>query len=249
MLTQFRSQYPHGGLISELITIDRGQYIVKVTLHVEGTTLSTGLAAADKIEIAEDVARERALLALGLEGTFTPLASAVKNHTETSVNKPSKVVNLSFEPESTTSRQLPTKETPVEQVQPLPVNPPSPSMTKPIDKVEPEINHAVETSNSPESVATILPEMEQHDFHYAPPELSSPTSPAQPETAPTQTLETVEFDFNEIIDKTDIEIKRLGWTKEQGRDFLLEAYGKRSRLHLTNQELMDFLSHLASQPS
>lgn len=45
-----------------------------------------------------------------------------------------------------------------------------------------------------------------------------------------------------------VEMKRLGWSIEQGRNYLQEAYGKRSRKQLTSTELTDFLNHLQSQP-
>ncbi|NEO82754.1 MAG: hypothetical protein F6J87_00610 [Spirulina sp. SIO3F2] len=40
------------------------------------------------------------------------------------------------------------------------------------------------------------------------------------------------IDFTEIIIQTNREMKRLGWTKEQGRSYLIETYGKRSRQRL-----------------
>ncbi|MEO0836413.1 MAG: hypothetical protein AAFY16_10605, partial [Cyanobacteria bacterium J06642_3] len=57
------------------------------------------------------------------------------------------------------------------------------------------------------------------------------------------------MDFNEIKQKTDIEIKRLGWTKEQGKEFLMSHYGKRSRLHLTDEQLLEFLRYLEKLPN
>ena len=54
------------------------------------------------------------------------------------------------------------------------------------------------------------------------------------------------LNFNEIKKLTDIEMKRLGWTKDIGRDYLKKKYGKRSRLHLTDEQLLDFLNHLQS---
>lgn len=50
--------------------------------------------------------------------------------------------------------------------------------------------------------------------------------------------------FGEIKKLTDLEIKRLGWTKEQGREYLEKNYGKRSRLHLTDKQLLNFLADL-----
>ena len=54
------------------------------------------------------------------------------------------------------------------------------------------------------------------------------------------------LDFSTIKRLTDIEIKRLGLKKEQGRNYLMKKYGKRSRLHLTDGQLLDFLIHLRS---
>ncbi|MCC5603330.1 hypothetical protein [Nostoc favosum] len=48
--------------------------------------------------------------------------------------------------------------------------------------------------------------------------------------------------------KTDVEIERLGWTPEQGREHLIKTYGKRSRSLLTDDELHEFLQYLQSQP-
>ena len=52
-------------------------------------------------------------------------------------------------------------------------------------------------------------------------------------------------DFNEAKRLTGIEIKRLGWTTEQKREYLKKNYrGKRSRLHLTDEEILNFLGEL-----
>ncbi|MEH1817909.1 MAG: hypothetical protein V7L31_02230 [Nostoc sp.] len=56
-------------------------------------------------------------------------------------------------------------------------------------------------------------------------------------------------DLSDVIAKTDIEIQRLGWTTEQGREHLIKVYDKRSRTLLTEVELLDFLQYLASLAS
>ena len=43
-------------------------------------------------------------------------------------------------------------------------------------------------------------------------------------------------------------MKRLGLTAEWGREYLIKTYGKRSRILLTEEELLDFLRYLESQP-
>ena len=56
------------------------------------------------------------------------------------------------------------------------------------------------------------------------------------------------LDFNKLQKLTYIEITRLGLNlkKEQVRNYLMKKYGKRSRLHLTDEELLDFLNYLRS---
>ena len=54
------------------------------------------------------------------------------------------------------------------------------------------------------------------------------------------------FNFDYTKRLTDVEVKRLGWTTEQGRNYLKKKYGKRSRLHLTDKQLLEFLNYLQS---
>lgn len=58
-----------------------------------------------------------------------------------------------------------------------------------------------------------------------------------------------EADRSEEIMKIGIEMKRLGWSTEQGREYLKRTYGKRSRQELNDAELLDFLRYLETQPS
>ncbi len=54
-------------------------------------------------------------------------------------------------------------------------------------------------------------------------------------------------DLSDVIAQTDVELRRLGWTSDQGRDYLDKTYGKRSRQQLTDDELMSFLLYLEDQ--
>lgn len=54
------------------------------------------------------------------------------------------------------------------------------------------------------------------------------------------------FEYSEIVKATNIEMKRLGWTTEKGRNYLKEIYGKRSRHSLTDDELLQFWEYLMS---
>jgi hypothetical protein len=46
-----------------------------------------------------------------------------------------------------------------------------------------------------------------------------------------------------------VEMQRIRWNLERGREYLQQQYGKRSRKQLTASELTQFLTYLKSQPS
>jgi hypothetical protein len=54
--------------------------------------------------------------------------------------------------------------------------------------------------------------------------------------------------FTEIKHQTDLHIKRLAWTNADGRNFLQTRYGKKSRVHLNDEQLLEFLRYLESLP-
>ena len=64
-LNQFRTQYPEGGLVTELLSIHDGQYVVRAVASHKGITLGSGLASSVDVQIAEDKARDRALAVFG----------------------------------------------------------------------------------------------------------------------------------------------------------------------------------------
>jgi hypothetical protein len=69
------------------------------------------------------------------------------------------------------------------------------------------------------------------------------------ELPPTPTPSRQPSDRSEEIMKIGIEMKRLGWSTEQGREYLKRTYGKRSRQELDDAELLDFLRYLETQPA
>jgi len=50
-----------------------------------------------------------------------------------------------------------------------------------------------------------------------------------------------------LIAQTDTYLAQLNWTPEQGREYLQQKYSKRSRLQLTDTELLDFIDYLKLQ--
>ncbi|MHC0065956.1 hypothetical protein ACWATR_24130 [Nostoc sp. UIC 10890] len=50
-----------------------------------------------------------------------------------------------------------------------------------------------------------------------------------------------------LIAQTDRYLAQLNWTPEQGREYLQQRYGKRSRLQLTDTEILEFIDYLKLQ--
>jgi hypothetical protein len=221
----FRQQYPQGGLVSELAAIEHGQYVVRVLVKNEGRTLTSGLAAAASVEQAEDLARARALALLGSPGTFSspvPVKPVVPQAIAT-VPAPVPMV--------------------APKVPPLPTPKPQVKAPEPVaakvnqGKGQADFKFDLPLSEPPEEEPII-----EESFVEEPelPLMATVTStPTDPEEA---------LDFSDIIARSDVELKRLGWTSEQGRNYLLETYGKRSRQLLSDDELLEFLRFLEAQP-
>jgi hypothetical protein len=90
-------------------------------------------------------------------------------------------------------------------------------------------------------------ELEDLEITEIPPLSESGIAPRVP---PKLTLSSSDpIDFSEVIAKSNMELKRLGWSSDQGRNYLLQTYGKRSRQLLSDEELLEFLLHLESQPT
>ena len=238
MLRQFRDLYPQGSLVSELVNIDRGLYIVKVIVQNQAIVLGSGLAAADTIEKAEDKARERALMILNLDQATTQSSVAKSSSPKETVVASPAVSNQEVKQrDRVPTPTITTPSTPVinnHQVQahPEPAQPPVADFEVDVSTIAPD---------SPSDTPTIA-EAQTNIF-------DQPISSQPTENVAAETPETIEFDFNDIKHKIDLEMKRLNWTREQGRDYLLSTYGKRSRLHLTDPELLEFLAYLENLPN
>lgn len=291
MLAQLRLQYPQSCLISELLEIKHGKYIVRALVQVEGVSIATGLGSGETVEIAEDHARERALAILDLEASLstiaiapvvpaTPLvaASVTPPDGETLLATP---VIATIAPPITTSliappitsvanpvvqpvvTEIPTSEikTPISVVQLQPKieeemiqeqeavspqetspQPPIPTIEK-TEKTEKIVSlHIVPDTQPaetyPQPVVTGVPDLESSKFN-----VEKEEKKAKSKTSPVAIP-----DIKDVMAKTEIEIRRLGWTTQQGRNFLLQRYGKRARTLLSDEELLDFLSYLEEQP-
>jgi len=232
MFEQFRRHFPQGSLISELVQIDHGKYIVRALVQNEGLTIATGLAAAESVEQAEDKARSRALAVLDISLAPTMTHTETQPETTSSQSHHDKV-----SPPPQTTAQTNQNETPVSSVQSLDSDAhgfvSSPQAPQSLTKTTQHV-----TASSPEtsSVATETPS-------------KSSQQSATLTTSPASSSDATNMDYSDIIARTNVELKRLQWTNEQGRKFLEQTYGKRSRQLLSEQELREFLQYLEQQPT
>ncbi|MCZ8027447.1 MAG: hypothetical protein PX640_08880 [Microcystis sp. M49629_WE12] len=240
MLQKLRQRYPQVALISELVQIDHGKYIVKAIVEIEGKTVVTGLAAADTVEIAEDRARERALLLL--EAESTPDLQLVEKVSPNNISLPEDL------PKPVASAKKSTKTPKVTEI-PRPeakIEPELPQVKDiPPAKIEPELPQ-VKDIPLPEPEPLLL-EMETDNYSLLSelPEEASLTEEEPPEPEPVVVIPE-EIDYSVLKTKIDVEMKRLAWTTEKGREYLISTYGKKSRLLLTNEELLEFYNYLSS---
>ncbi len=237
-LEKFRSQYPEGALVSNLVTIQDGQYVVRAVIVQKGETLATGLAASVDVQIAEDKARERAIATL-----ITTSEASVQDAIQSSSNGSKEAEPIAQPPIQTTDQtatQTPTVAIPTV----------SSRSSDEIIESEPVLPTADESLEEPAEEEDLSPPIEAIQ-ESALEEDTVAAAPAKPSAA-TLALESFNtsanpVDLSDVIAQTDVELTRLGWTNVQGREYLEKTYGKRSRQQLTDEELMSFLLYLEDQ--
>ena len=227
-LETFRAHYPEAGLTADLISVHDGQYVVRAVVIHKGEALATGLAASADIQIAEDRARDRAIALLALPSSHPTINGSTNSSTQP------QPASAPIESEPDNGRQTAT-EKPVEE-SPVPFATPNPA-----------------PSESEEDAVTLEPpEAELDPTEDMGPPLDAIAEESAPPSAATIALENfstseIPVDLSDVIAQTDVELTRLGWTNVQGREYLQQTYGKRSRRELTDEELMSFLLYLEEQ--
>jgi hypothetical protein len=260
-LAKFRHKYPQGSLVSELIEIDRGTYIVKALVQIDNIILATALAGAATVEAAEDAAKERAIASLFLDHqpdhqpNISPSVGSQSDRASVEAQPPT---SLSREPDSASEQtsnhkivnfSKPQAEAADRDRDSTPETIPSVTLTAvPSPEVELDLSPQVPPINSNPPTETNL--FGDTLTAESPAEISTIQNENEVDPASNSISPELEaMDFNEIKQKTDIEIKRLSWTKDRGKEFLMSRYGKRSRLHLTDEQLLEFLHYLEKLPN
>jgi hypothetical protein len=302
MFAQFQSKYPFSSLTSELVEIFQGKYIVRAIVQIEGVIRATGMAASETIEDAEDKARVRALIVLGisLESEKTPVITPEPNlpqpapaslnqpvHIETSfVAVKSEVKPQEIPVNNDSPVTVKSEVKPQEMPQPLPTSNQQLQFDSPVtakNEVKPqEIPQPLPTSNYQPSQFDAAPATTNYEqpqffdasvedrsmmFDNLPQENLIPgltpsnvtpfiprsyesTEDVTPQATTTKRKKKNEHeDLSDPIAKIGVEMDRLDWSIEQGREHLKKTYNKRARSLLNDEELIDFLRFLESQPT
>lgn len=227
MSPQFLARYPSGSLISELLNIHQGKFIVRVSAQVEGVTRATGMAAAETLELAEDRARSRALLVLGIDQIKAGEKRAEEAEGERVSDSSSYMVEAPDFTHGKTSKEF----FPEIQSEAESINIHAPSALF----VDPQSSGG----EAPNKFGDVMPSL---PLNYTPPEGTG----SLPQT---DTTAITPLDLSDAIARTSMEIKRLKWSNQQGREYLKQKYAKRSRQELTDEEMLEFLDYLESQPT
>ena len=266
MIEQFRQRYPLASLTSKLLKIYHGKYLVRTSVKVDGAILSTGMGEGETIEQAEDSARTRAISALSLDSKVIPTPVQTKTPpkpdstfsteptaVQVPVSSPPPVVAATPSMPEAIKPQIP------KPLEPLPIaassttstSSPSPEIERPVAETLPL---ALDTTAATTPVQETPPSPVVETAPVVPiaSAVTAAPSPVPVSVATNSNLQqsvNTPIDFSEIIAQSDVELKRLGWDSEQGRNYLLETYGKRSRQLLSDEELIEFLQYLQHLPS
>ncbi len=252
MLVQLQNLYPQACLISELVQIYQGKYIVRASVQIEGVTRATGMASAEILEDAEDRARSRALMVLGITGT-SQKAATIPSETITQVQpipSLSKTSGLNESAYSDTINSIPQTEPTVKLK--------SDTIRQDLDRRAVSSQQQAQFDFPEDNLEVVSGELKDNQsLPDIPPSNVTPFTPRsytpsqQDVVTPTakKSKKTEPVDLSDAITKTDIEMQRLHWTPEQGREYLKKTYGKIARSLLKPEELLDFLKYLESQPS
>lgn len=243
MFAQFRSQYPQGRIQTEMLPKIDGLHAFRAIISQGDAIMATATAVDSDLEIAEDRAVKRAFAIAGISfdntfdnnyGGYTPRLTQVSRETSPVNSLPSANFNA---------------------ITGAAVNN---GMTSGAIADSRPITHTIQSEPAPDysrdyaneySSTEYVPEP---SFNYAQTEnlpVQASVTPSAIGHASTPQIAPEPVDLSDAISKIDVEMERLSWTKPQGRDYLVRTFDKKSRQQLTNDELLQFLSHLKSLPT
>lgn len=223
VFSHFRSQYPQGSIITEMLSKVDGMHAFRATIKDQDCILSTATAIDSDLETAEDRAIKRALTILGIsfEKNYGIQATLMPQITQPVLNSKPAQHFLQSITESIT-------ESPTQSIfEPTNYEFSEKLATKYSDRNETEI--PVKPHKSPQ-----IPQ-QSIDTSVENSEIPAKSSKSEP------------IDLSNQLSQIMVEMERIGWTKQQGKDYLQLKYKKNSRDQLSATEVFDFLDYLKSQ--
>jgi hypothetical protein len=214
-----------------------------------------------KSELESPLELEEAIIEAQREYAIAPVPQKSTSPTKTSATskEPNQdsPKNLSQNLNQNLSKEVNEITTPVTQIEPLPEQEQLfdislESLAASVPTPEPELPFAESNMESSHTATGNIMPFTPSDYN-PPKEIEIPLPPV-PETAPTTTTSkrkknSEPEDNSDDIAKIGVEMQRLGWTIEDGRNYLFQTYGKKSRHVLSREELLEFLHYLKSQPT
>ena len=232
MLAQFQALYPTASLLSQLLTIYQGRFIVQVSVQIENVIRATGIAAAETVELAEDRARLRAIALLSppeitpsvqvtspQEGDLVPAISEL--------TAPISVTNLSNSERSFALTPPPALED-YSEFAPISSKDYSAPAELNSDPVEFGIEPITPATNNPVTAFNNVTPFVPRTF--------VPEALIEDSTEP--------IDLSDTLIAIETELRNLRWTAEQERKYINRIYKKASRDLLSTEQLFEFLNYL-----
>ena len=236
---RFRQQYPQGSIISDLVQIHGDQYVVKVSVLLANTILVSTLAADANLTLAENRAIERALTILGIWDlqqpahepvnlTVTPLPdlliglanSVAEPEVSLEVFVASEQVINTVSPESNLSAPVitlvETSESPIIIEETL-LTPVAVVPAEPI-RLQVGVTSGILEQSITTPDPTDIADEALLDETKVPTTYDASAATTEPSMSVT-----------DMIPMINMELKRLGWSKDRGREYMVSLYNKRAR--------------------
>jgi hypothetical protein len=107
--------------------------------------------------------------------------------------------------------------------------------------VEPIRERELAAKTSRAQKTTVMPDL-------VPEAASESAAISQPPDDTTVSIPDPPLSVTDMIPLINMELKRLGWSKERGRDYMVSLYNKRASALLSDEELFGLLQHLKAEP-
>jgi len=234
MLAQFQARYPNASLLSQLLTIHQGRFVVQVSVQIENVIRATGMAAAETIELAEDRARLRAIALISTSEITPSIPTQLTSPQEdafvppmSELTAPISVTNLSNSEHSFAPTPNPVEDYPEFA-----------SISSKDYSAPPELNSdpVEDFGIEPITPATNNPVAAFNNVTPFVPRTFVPESPINGSTEP--------IDLSDTLIAIETELRNLRWTAEQERKYINRIYKKASRDLLSTSQLFEFLNYL-----